>query len=74
MHEWLHGADAGHGDHECVVKLITSGGIDSPVALPIVVSTPMMAECSCVAMRDGDVPAIILGSGLSDRGPPVVGA
>jgi hypothetical protein len=73
-HEWLHGADAGHGDHECVVTLIANGGLDSPVAQPIIVSAPVMMERSGMAVQDSDVPAIFLGGGLSDRGPPVVAA
>lgn len=74
LHEWLHGADAGHAEHACVVTLLASGGVDSPTVEPVFVIAPMLAERSDLCVRDADVPAIFLGSGLSDRGPPVVGA
>jgi hypothetical protein len=34
----------------------------------------MMVQCSDLLVGDADVPAIFLGGGLSDRGPPMAGA
>jgi hypothetical protein len=74
LHEWLHGTDVGHGDHECVVSLIASGGLDSGTVHPIIVIATVMVERSGVSVQDNDVPVIFLGSVLSDRGPPVMAA
>ena len=74
LHEWLHGADAGHAEHECVVTMLAGGGVDSPAVEPVFVSAPVMAERSDLCVCDADVPPIFLDGGLSDRGPPGAGA
>ena len=74
FHELLHGANAGHGEHECVVTLLATGGLDSPTIATFCVNAPMMVECSALRVGDADIPAIFLGGGLSDRGPPMAGA
>ena len=73
LHAWAHGEDAGHEDHECVAKLIATGGCDAPAIAPALVVAPVAFVLVALPLRDTDAPVVLLIGGPSERGPPVVG-
>ena len=70
LHEWAHGGEAGHEDHDCVVKLLVLGGCDAPDAAPALVVAPVEFSVVSWSLAGRDVPGAIFLSGTLEHGPP----
>jgi hypothetical protein len=74
LHEWAHGEDTGHDEHECAATLIATGGCEPPGAAPVPLVAPAAFELAALLPGDFKVPVIFLVSGTLEHGPPVAGA
>jgi hypothetical protein len=74
LHQWLHGEEAGHQDHECVATLIAAGGCDAPNIAPVVVVAPLALCLVVLPECEVEVPSCFLIGAPMEHGPPVAGA
>lgn len=70
LHERLH-KDAGHDDHECLVTLISGGGMDHAVIAPVMVMPPLMVVGTVRTLHSQWVQPLFLDAGVLEHGPPV---
>ena len=70
LHEWLHGEEAGHDDHDCVVRLLATGGVDAPDLAPVLAVAPVDFVSVAMTLPNCDVASVFLVSGTLEHGPP----
>ena len=74
LHAWLHGEEAGHDDHDCVVRLLATGSCDAPGVEPVLAVAPVEFVVVSLPLRGSDVAVVFLVSGKLEHGPPALRA
>lgn len=69
LHEHLH-HDSDHGDHSCLVTMMSAGGCDSSVVVPQLPQPPSQIETLVVLMHSEWVQPLFLDGGVLEHGPP----
>lgn len=70
LHERLH-KDADHADHECLVTLMSSGGMDQALTAPIVLLPTVVIGTLVRPLHSQWVEPLFLDAGVLVHGPPV---
>jgi hypothetical protein len=70
LHERLH-KDADHADHECLVTLISSGGMDQALTAPIILLPPVVIGTIVRPLHPQWVQPLFLDAGVLVHGPPM---
>jgi hypothetical protein len=72
LHQLFH-HDANHGDHECAVTVMISGGSDGSPTPPVFdAGTPLVQGFNLLAeIHPSDVPSLFLSAHIFEHAPPV---